>query len=72
MKRTVPLLLGLAAYCTLADSFRRLKRRGRRCEMRHAGRVSVEYFSTLSIDADDVVEDKRRHVGLPRVLQCRT
>ena len=30
-------------YCTLADSFRGLKKRGRRCEIRHIRRVGVEY-----------------------------
>jgi hypothetical protein len=49
--------LGLAAYCTLADSFRNLKKRGKGCETRHARRVRL---STLSIDADDVVEDRRK------------
>ena len=47
------MLLGLSAYCTLADSFRRLKRIGRGRDMRHARRVSV------SIDGNDVVEDRR-------------
>jgi len=35
--------LGLATYCTLTDSFRRLKRRGRRCEIRHARRVCLVF-----------------------------
>jgi hypothetical protein len=34
-----------------------LRRRGKRCEIRHAKRVSVEY---LSIDADDVVEYRHK------------
>ena len=44
---TIPLPLGLATHCTLADSFRRLKRRGRRWEIRHARRVNVEYVEYL-------------------------
>ena len=40
---SVPLPLGLATYCTLANSFGGLKGRGRRCEIRHARRVSIEY-----------------------------
>ena len=38
---SVPLQLGPATYCTLADSFGGLKGRGRRCKMRHVGRISI-------------------------------
>ena len=47
-ERSVLLPLGLATHCTLAVSFRRLKRRGRRYELRHARRVSVEYVEYRS------------------------
>jgi hypothetical protein len=39
---SVPLLLGLVTYCTLVYAFGGLER-GRRCEIRHGRRVSVEY-----------------------------
>ena len=41
--RSVALPLGLAAYCTLGDSFSGLKERGNRCETGHVGRVSIKY-----------------------------
>lgn len=39
----VPLSTGLATHCSLADSFGGRDRRGRRCVVRHAGKVSIEY-----------------------------
>jgi hypothetical protein len=40
---SVPLSLGLAMYCTLADPFGGLKETGKRYETGHAGSVSIEY-----------------------------
>ena len=50
-------MLGLASHCTLADSFRQLKKRCNRCdETRHARRDSGEYRCTVG----DVVEVEDR------------
>ena len=51
---SVPLLLGLAMCCTLADYFGRFKGKGKRWEIGHAGRERIEYCMD-----EDVVEDRR-------------
>jgi hypothetical protein len=55
----VPLPLGLATYCTLTDCSGGLKGGGRRCEIRHAGRVLSMDEAGLRIKTD---------VGWPRVI----
>ena len=42
--------MGLVVYCTLVDSFGKMKNRGKRGETRHARRVRVKYVEYLSID----------------------
>ena len=40
---SVAMPLRLATYCNLDNSFDGLKERGKRCETKHAGRVSIAY-----------------------------
>jgi hypothetical protein len=62
--RGVPLPLGLAAYCTLINHSGGLEGRGsRRCEIRHAGRSSIEYWLKMWFRTDV-------DVGWPRVILC--
>lgn len=59
---SVPLRLRLADCCTLADAFGRLKGRGRRCELRHAGRVVSASIDTVKRDCNPRAVDARTNI----------